>query len=230
MNESLKPTRFVRVRESRIIVWLKKWWFRIFQKYKEIWWAMTFAILVLSTWQILPYLPFLMPDTFPVPVQATSLKGPDGIRVEVVHPNRVAPGQKFPLRIKYRQTLRQSEGVESVYVIIRSERPEVQIKPKPVFQFPAGEKLQAPISKEGELNILTTEKPPQQLTLTFKVQAGQTPYQTILEVPMVGWPLYIVQLIAFLCASGLLAGNSLLPLLIKVGSYILGRMQAGGHP
>ena len=226
MNELGRPTRFERVHESPIIVWLKKWWFRIFQKYKEVWLAMTFSLLVVSTWLILPYVPFLMPGTFQVPVQANELEGIDGM--VVVRPNRVAIGQNFQLRIRYEDALRQLEDVESVDIIIESELQEVKIEPAQV-RFARGENI--PL-KVVELSIPAIADPPERLNLKFELRAGQlragqTWPAATLEVPIVGLPHYILQLVAFLGASGVLAANSLLPLLIKVGSYILRGKQDG---
>ena len=105
-DSDAKPTKIVPVNKNPFLLWIEMWWSSIFVNHQEFWWAILFISLIVSTWAIVPYLPFLMPDNFPVRTNQTikrQYKGQDGIQYELLieHPSKLAIDRSFELRFVY---------------------------------------------------------------------------------------------------------------------------------
>jgi hypothetical protein len=204
---------------------LWKFWYDYFYAYRDIWWAVAFFILGLSALWLRPYLPAMINDEskFPVgrqyiPSTFQSPLFPKDSILEIGFPEFTVPGRSVRITYLVSSDQKTDEDIE-VHVTVGSNRGPIRAAfPSSSFIY-RGKVAQGYLEYTFDLPFdIAADRLDLWTEVSFVKEKG-TPYVLRLpqmEMPIVRWPSYIVQLVAFLTTVGLVSIKNIGPGILQL--------------
>jgi len=218
-TQEKEGTPIRRIRQSVLVTRIQALWSSGYVEHRELWWAAGLILLGIFGWMAFPYLPFVMPETFGVPVMEVAVPGAQ--EITVVHPNRVVMGQSFRLSVVYDQTSPLPEEVEELEIRIVPTPSAVRVDPAQIV-FPASERLPSHLSKDITLLIPIIDPLPDQAALQLTIIVGSSTYDANVDLPLVTMPRLLLHLL--LALGGLLSLQSLCILVTTLFKFFRSRI------